>query len=103
MDKKKTERRTRTKSIRKKLKSRKISDLRLLELLINEFIEKLEKNGFELRVQDVLKAIQLKQKLAQTSEAEKLFWEWLDQIRNEELDKISEKSKKSRKRKHEGV
>jgi translation elongation factor EF-Tu-like GTPase len=85
MDKKKTKRRARAKSVRKKPKNRKISDLRLLELLINEFIEKLEKNGFELRVQDVLKAIQLKQKLAQTSEAEKIFWELIDQLRKEEL------------------
>jgi hypothetical protein len=34
-----------------------------------------------------LKAIQLKQKLAQTSEAEKIFWELIDQLKKEELDK----------------
>jgi hypothetical protein len=59
----------------------------LLELLINKFIEKLGKNGFEPTVQDALKAIQLKQKLAQTSEAEKIFWELIDQSKKEELDK----------------
>ncbi|MGB8656920.1 MAG: hypothetical protein WCE90_03935 [Candidatus Zixiibacteriota bacterium] len=41
-----------------------ISDLRLLEMLIAKFIEKSEKNGFEPKVQDALKAIQLKLKLA---------------------------------------
>lgn len=69
----------------KKADTRQILDLRLLELLINKFIEKLEKNGFEPKVQDALKAIQLKQKLAQSSEAEKIFWELIDQLRKEEL------------------
>ena len=71
--------------VSKKAVSQQISDLRLLELLISKFIEKLEKNGFEPKVQDALKAIQLKQKLAQTSEAEKTFWELIDQLKKEEL------------------
>jgi hypothetical protein len=77
--------RKKTKAVRasKKSVSQQISDLRLLELLINKFIEKLEKNGFEPKVQDALKAIQLKQKLAQTSEAEKIFWELIDQLKKE--------------------
>jgi hypothetical protein len=91
--KRKVQKKTKAKRSSKKTKSRQISDLRLLELLINKFIEKLEKNGFEPKVQDALKAIQLKQKLAQTSEAEKLFWELLDQLRNEELGKRSAKAK----------
>jgi muramidase (phage lysozyme) len=66
-----------------KLKDEKATDFQLLEKLIKRFIEKLEKNGFEPKVQDVLKAIQLKQKLAQTSEAEKIFWELIDQLRKE--------------------
>lgn len=65
------------------------AELRLLEMLINRFIERLEKNGFEPKVQDALKAIQLKQKLAQTSEAEKIFWDLIDQLRSEELGCIS--------------
>ena len=83
--KRKTKKKTKSKSSSKKADSQTISDLRLLELLINKFIEKLEKNGFEPKVQDALKAIQLKQKLAQTSEAEKIFWELIDQLRKEEL------------------
>jgi hypothetical protein len=93
--KRKVQKKPKAKRSSKKTKSRQISDLRLLELLINKFIEKLEKNGFEPKVQDALKAIQLKQKLAQTSEAEKLFWELLDQLRNEELGKRSAKAEKN--------
>ena len=81
----KRRRRAKSKDVTPVKDNRQISDLQLLEMLINEFIEKLKKNGFELKVQDVLKAIQLKQKLAKTSEAEKIFWELIDQLRKEEL------------------
>lgn len=81
----KTKKKTKTVRVSKKAVSHQISDLRLLELLISKFIEKLEKNGFEPKAQDALKAIQLKQKLAQTSEAEKIFWELIDQLKKEEL------------------
>jgi hypothetical protein len=69
--------------------NRQISDLRLLDMLINKFLEKLEKNDFEPKVQDALKAIQLKLKLAQSSEAEKIFWELIDQLKKEEIGKIA--------------
>ena len=85
--KRKIKKKIKKKSIPKKANNQQISDLRLLEMLINKFIEKLEKNGFEPKVQDALRAIQLKQKLAQTSEAEKIFWELIDQLRKEELNK----------------
>lgn len=83
----KTRRETKTVRISKKGVSQQISDLRLLELLISRFIEKVEKNGFEPKVQDALKAIQLKQELAQTSAAEKIFWELIGQLKKEELGK----------------
>ena len=85
MVKRKTKKKPRSKCSSKEAGNRQISDLRPLEMLISKFIEKLEKNGFEPKVQDALKAIQLKQKLAQTSEAEKIFWELIDQLRKEEL------------------
>jgi len=88
--KRKIKKKARSKCTSKKVDNRQISDLRLLEMLINKFIEKLEKNGFEPKVQDALKAIQLKQKLAQTSEAEKIFWELIDQLRKEELSSKTE-------------
>jgi hypothetical protein len=90
--KRKTGTKSKAKRSLKKGEKGQISDLRLLEMLINKFIEKLEKNGFVPKVQDALKAIQLKQKLAQTSEAERIFWELIDQLRAEELGRKSGKS-----------
>ncbi len=75
-----------------KASNSRIPELRLMEMLINKFIQKLEKNGFEPKVQDVLKAVQLKQKLAKTSEAEKMFWELIDELRSQELENSSSKS-----------
>jgi hypothetical protein len=40
------------------------------------------------RIQDALKAIQLRQKLVKTTEAEKFFWQEIETIRNEELPKL---------------
>jgi hypothetical protein len=70
-----------------KAEAGKKSDLELLEGLIRKFFEKLEKSGFEPKAQDVIRAIQLKQKLAQASEKEKIFWEMIDQLRKEEVGK----------------
>jgi hypothetical protein len=61
-------------------------DLRLLKMLINKIIEKLEEGSYQPKVQDALKAIQLKHKLAPESEAEKTFWQLIDGIRDSELE-----------------
>jgi hypothetical protein len=95
MIRKKASKKTRSRRTSKKTSYPMIAELRLLEMLINKFIEKLEKNGFEPKVQDALKAIQLKQKLAETSEAEKVFWDLIDQLRKQELGKTSRKSSRS--------
>ena len=63
-------------------------DLKLLEILIDKSIKRLEENSCEPRIQDALKAIQLKQKVAKKSEAEKIFWQEIDAIRKEELPKL---------------
>jgi len=69
-------------------------------MLVKKIIEKLEENSCETKVGDALKAIQLKQKLAAASnasssvsktricQAEKMFWEMIDEIRKEELSKL---------------
>ncbi len=93
--KRKTGKKSKAKRTSKKGEKGQISDLRVLEMLVNKFIEKLEKNGFVPKVQDALKAIQLKQKLAQTSEAEKIFWELIDQLRAEELGRKPAKSSRN--------
>ncbi|MCJ7578689.1 MAG: hypothetical protein MUO91_09580, partial [candidate division Zixibacteria bacterium] len=60
-------------------------DLKLLELLIDKSIKRLEENSCEPKIRDALKAIQLKQKVVKTSEAEKTFWQLIDDLRREEL------------------
>jgi hypothetical protein len=63
-------------------------DLKLVEILIDKIIKRLEENSFEPKVQDALKAIQLKQKLVKTSESEKTFWELIDEIKTSELERL---------------
>jgi hypothetical protein len=57
-------------------------DLKLLELLIDKITKRLEEDSCELGIQDALKAIQLKPKVAKTSESERIFWEMIDGIRS---------------------
>jgi hypothetical protein len=60
-------------------------DLKLLEILIDKSIKRLEENSCQPRIQDALKAIQLKQKIAPVSEAEKTFWDLIEEIKSSEL------------------
>ncbi|MGB7061791.1 MAG: hypothetical protein WBF13_05490 [Candidatus Zixiibacteriota bacterium] len=64
------------------------TQLKFLETLIDKLIKRLEEDSYEPKVQDALKAIQLQQKVAKTSEAEKFFWQEIEAIRNEELPKL---------------
>jgi hypothetical protein len=63
-------------------------DLKLLEILIDKTIKTLEENSCKPKIRDALKAIQLKQKVAKKSEAEKIFWNEIEAIRREELQKL---------------
>jgi hypothetical protein len=60
-------------------------DLKLLEILIDKVIERLEDNTCQPKIQDALKAIQLKGKVAEVSEAEKTFWDLIEEIKTSEL------------------
>ena len=62
--------------------------LKFLETLIDKAIKRLEDDSFEPEIQDALKAIKLKQQVVKTSEAEKIFWQVIEAIRNEELTKL---------------
>ncbi len=73
--------------------SGKSKDLRLLEILIDKAIKTLEDNSCKPRIRDALKAIQLKEKVAKKSDAEKFFWEQIEEIRQEELPKLYPDSK----------
>jgi hypothetical protein len=57
-------------------------DLKLLELLIDKITKRLEDDSCEPKIQDALKAIQLKPKVAKTSKSERIFWEMIDSIRS---------------------
>ena len=61
-------------------------DLRLLDLLIKKIIKRLEHGSLKPKVQDALKAIQLKHKLAPTSEAEQTFWQFIQDIKRSERE-----------------
>ena len=64
------------------------TQLKFLKTLIDKLIKRLEDDSYKPKVQDALKAIQLQQKVAKTSEAEKFFWQEIESIRNEELPKL---------------
>jgi len=59
--------------------------MKFLEMLIDKAIKTLEDDSFKPKMQDALKAIKLTEKVAKTSDHEKLFWELIDDIRAEEL------------------
>ncbi len=64
------------------------TQLKFLKTLIDKLIKRLEEDSYKPKVQDALKAIQLKQKVAKTSEAEKFFWQEIEAIRRDELPKL---------------
>ena len=61
---------------------------KLLDILIEKSIKRLEDKSYKPRIRDALKAIQLKQKVVKTSEAEKIFWQEIEAIRKEVLPKL---------------
>lgn len=82
-----------------KIKRRKESRLNgnqaeeFLEKLIKKVLKRINSKDYQPKVSDALKAIQLKQKLKKTSEAEKIFWELIEKIRKEELQRLSNKKR----------
>jgi len=64
------------------------TQLKFLKTLIDKLIKRLEEDSYKPKVQDALKAIQLQQRVAKTSEAEKFFWQEIEAIRRSELPKL---------------
>ncbi len=62
--------------------------MKFIELLIDKSIKRLQSKSYKPKIQDALRAIRLKDKVFQTSEAEKSFWEEIEAIRNDELPKL---------------
>ena len=62
--------------------------LKFLETLIDKATKRLEDDSFEPKMQDALKAIKLKQQVVKTTDAEKIFWDGIETLRQEELPKL---------------
>ena len=62
--------------------------LKFIDLLIDKSIKRLQSKSYKPKIQDALRAIRLKDKVFQTSEAEKIFWELIEGIREEELPRL---------------
>ena len=62
--------------------------LKLLDTLIDKIIQRIDDDSCQPKIRDALKAIQLREKVAKTSEAEKFFWEEIEAIRRDELPKL---------------
>ena len=58
--------------------------LKLLDTLIRKIVQALDDDSCKPKIRDALKAIQLREKVAETSEAEQIFWGMIDDIKKEE-------------------
>jgi hypothetical protein len=62
--------------------------LQLLDALIENIFKRLENNSLQPKIRDALKAIQLRQNVAKSSETEKLFLELIESIGIDELKRF---------------
>jgi len=72
-----------------------LGDLDMLDKIRNELYNKLIKEIENPKVGELLRVIEMKQKISVEGKGEKKFWEMVNKIRTEELTKA--KSKRSRK------
>lgn len=65
-------------------------DLKLIQKIIDRGSQILENDSYFPRIQDILKAIQLRKKLKKVVEEEdqKSFWDMIEEVRQEELPKM---------------
>jgi len=65
-------------------------DLKLIQKIIDKAHQMLEDDSYKPRIQDVLKAIQLRGKVKKVVEEEdhKSFWDMIEEVRQEELPKM---------------
>jgi hypothetical protein len=62
-----------------------VSDLEFLDAIRDRVYEKLEKDEFDLKIESAFKAIEIKHKISDESQNEKLLLEILAEIRTDEL------------------
>jgi uncharacterized iron-regulated protein len=68
-----------------KRKSRRKSDLEILEELQQRIMDELREKDINPKVGDLLKALELKMKLKLPEEEKEKIWELINQLREEEL------------------
>ncbi len=71
-----------------------LDDLEMLDEIRNELYKKIKNEMEKPKVGDLLRVIEMKQKLSVEGKGEKKFWEMVNRIRTEELNKA--KTKKTR-------
>lgn len=75
-------------------------DLEILEYVKNKLFTDFKSNETNVKAGDLLKVIEMKNKLSVTGKSEKKFWEMINKIREEELtDKKRKSPRKSKKAK----
>jgi len=62
--------------------------LEFIELLIDKSIQRLKSRTYRPKIQDALRAIRLKHKVFKDSEAEKTFWQEIEDMRNEQFSEF---------------
>jgi len=76
---------------------RNLDDLGMLKSIRDDMYDKLKKEMEKPKVGDLLRVIEMKQKLSVQDQGEKKFWEMVNRVRGEELNK--QKTKKRNKEK----
>ena len=62
----------------------------IIEKVKKAFSEQLDSGKIKLKVGDIVKILELQQKLSTDSSAEEKFWEFIEQIRQTELEEDEE-------------
>jgi hypothetical protein len=73
------------------------SDLDILDYIKNRLYKEFRSDNSEVKVGDLLKVLEMKNKLSVTGKAEKIFWEMINKIREEELTDKGKKTTRKRK------
>jgi len=75
------------------------SDLEMLDYLRNELYKTFKEDKKKIKLTDLLKVIEMKKKLSVAGEAEKKFWQMINELREETLPG---KKKRATRRKKNG-
>ncbi len=72
-------------------------DLDVLEYIKNKLYEEFKSGNNKVKVGDLLKVMEMKNKLSVTGKAEKIFWEMINKIRESELSNKRKRTTRKRK------